>query len=97
MDKKQVDSEVKELKDKLKCNRERQIKGAYNSDYYAKMMREANASISETKGWSGDRTRKWIGRIPGEVWYRALEFHTEKELLNNDSLFRKWFGPFLIN
>lgn len=89
--------EVKELKDKLVENRKRRVRQAYDSDYYAKMIREAQGDTAETRGWSKSKTRKWIGRIPGEVWYYAIQQHSEQELLSDDKLFKKWFAPFLIN
>lgn len=75
--------------------RQRLIK-IQNDREFQNHIKELKREQYFNKGWSRDRNRRWIGRIPQDVRIWAGKVYGEENLLKDKKLYKKVFAPWLI-
>ena len=94
----QVDEEkvIDKVVEDTKRKRQKELLAVVNDKDFKKHIKDLEKDQFFNKGWSKDRNRRWIGRIPLDVYQQACKVFGEKTLKEDRKLFKKVFAPWIF-
>jgi len=87
-----VDSVVREVE----RERRSQLFSVTNDKEFRRHIDHIRKDQQFNQGWSKDKSRRWIGRIPADVYNNACNTFGEKALKADKKLFKKVFAPWIF-
>ncbi len=78
------------------CERRSRLYRAANDKRFQKHINNIRKDQQFNQGWSNDKSWRWIGRIPADVYNNACNTFGEKTLKKDKKLFKKVFAPWIF-